>query len=173
MKKEFDHTVIPHLLSYDPDTGYLTWIVVRRNGVIQPGTIAGTVGSDGYIYAKIDGYRRVAHRIAWYLMTGEWLPSHQEIDHRNGIRIDNRWENLRRADDSQQTMNTSLNSRNTSGHRGVYRQGRKWHARINVYKRTILLGYFDNIEDAVESRRVAEIKYFGKFSRNATDGVKG
>lgn len=60
---------------------------------------------------------------------------------------------------------TALNKNNTSGCRGVsYRADRnKWRAYIKFQRKDIFLGNFDNYEDAVMVRKIAEKEYFGKY----------
>ena len=68
--------------------------------------------------------------------------------------------------------NRTLNKNNTSGYRGVsYRKDRgKYRAYIKIKKQDIFLGNFDNIEDAIEARKEAEKKYYGKYlDDNDTD----
>lgn len=50
-------------------------------------------------------------------MTGQW-PKHQ-IDHRNGNRADNRWENLREATNGQNRQNARVNKNSWTGVKGV------------------------------------------------------
>ena len=52
------------------------------------------------------------------------------------------------------------------GYTGVYwnKANKKWCSNIRVNNKTIYLGSFDLIEDAVKSRKEAEQKYFGEFS---------
>jgi hypothetical protein len=45
---------------------------------------------------SIDGKQQRVHRLIWLYMTGEW-PKDQ-IDHINNVKHDNRWKNLREAD---------------------------------------------------------------------------
>ena len=62
-------------------------------------------------------------------------------------------------------MNKSISKNNTSGTPGVcYRQReKKWLAYITVNRKPIHLGYYKNLEDAIEARKQAEIKYFGEY----------
>ena len=74
----------------------------------------GEITKDGKVrgWAKGRGYRRVmymgkevlAHRLAWFLKTGDWPKD--KIDHINGIKGDNRWTNLR---DVSQSVKEELN----------------------------------------------------------------
>lgn len=116
----------------------------------------------GYILAtlkKVDGKQKRI-RLHNFLM-GEF-----NIDHRNNNKADNRKFNLRKATVSQNIMNRTIKSNNTSGCTGVYwnKQKNKWTAKIIVNKKQIYLGFFDKFEDAVKARKEAEDKYFGEFS---------
>ena len=82
------------MLAYEPSTGILTWREKPSRGV-KVGTIAGEEKKEGYRRVKLGGEYEYAHRIAWFIMTGK-APD-PEIDHRNTVRNDNRWDNLREA----------------------------------------------------------------------------
>jgi hypothetical protein len=61
-------------------------------------------------------------------------------------------------------MNKRLLDSNISGVAGVRFENKKWVAYIKVNYKKIWLGAFDNFEDAVNARKVAEEKYFGEYS---------
>lgn len=89
-----------------------------------------------------------------------------DIDHINGIRHDNRKQNLRPCKHFQNIINSKTYSNNTSGRKGVYwdKTRNKWMAIITVNKQTINLGRFDNFKDAVLARENAEKIYHKEFS---------
>lgn len=86
-------------------------------------------------------------------------------DHRDRDRLNNRESNLRVATPSQNGMNKNVRSNNTSGRVGVHwsEGNQKWCAMICSHGRHINLGYFDDFDDAVTRREVAEREYFGEF----------
>jgi hypothetical protein len=142
---------------YDPETGDLYRKVGSGN------CAAGKARETGYKMAFVDGRYVYAHRIAWYLMTGEW-PLHP-IDHANRDSLDNRWENLRKANKSLNGANKRTPANTTSGHRGVYpTENGKWGARIKVQNKVHSLGRFDRKEDAIEAYKQAAIHHFGEFA---------
>lgn len=61
-----------------------------------------------------------------------------------------------------QNRNQRIRKDNNSGHKGVgfNKQRNVWRARINVNKKSIYLGYFTKIEDAIKARKEAELKYW-------------
>jgi len=92
-------------------------------------------------------------------------PDNMEVDHEFHEPWDNRKEFLRIVNRSQNEMNNSLASNNTSGVTGVswHNQSGKWIAQIGFNNTLINLGYFDDFDEAVEVRKNAEIEYFGEY----------
>lgn len=97
-------------------------------------------------------------------------PCGYDIDHINGhgSEWDNRKCNLRVCTHMQNTWNQKLSVRNSSGYKGVSwnKMLGKWHAYITCNHKRINIGFFEDIDDAVEARKQAEIKYFGEYSRD-------
>jgi hypothetical protein len=118
------------------------------------------------------GSTYLAHRLAWAIYYGEW-PTDQ-IDHANGDATDNRICNLSVVSQSTNAKNKCIQSSNTSGYTGVYRERNKWRAVITVNSKHIQLGNYDDIMDAITARKEAEIKYgfhenHGRENPNAKD----
>ena len=94
----------------------------------------------------------------------EWngKPIPLQLHHINGDKSDNRKSNLRFSNDLLNSHNRSTPSNNTSGCMGVsfHTKSNKWRATITVNHKHIELGEFKNIEDAIEARNIAELKYF-------------
>lgn len=163
-------------LAYDPDTGAVAWKKKpfrsdgKPNNRVRIGEIAGCIDpSTGYRKLGFMGRNWYAHRIAWLLQTGEFP---ETIDHVNGDVHDNRWVNLRAATQGENTRNQRIRPNNTSGHVGVSwcRRDGRWYAYIRVDKRSISLGRYDTIDDAILARRNGELKYHGSFSRHVSRG---
>jgi hypothetical protein len=92
-----------------------------------------------------------------------------QIDHRDLVKDNNAFLNLREAHNYQNISNTLPSSANTSGIKGVsyYKSSGKWLARIGYMNKRIHLGYFDKIEDAAEAYRFAANTYHQEFARAA------
>jgi hypothetical protein len=88
-------------------------------------------------------------------MTGEW-PADQ-IDHKNRVGTDNRWENLRAATNQQNQFNTTVRRNNKCGLKGVHwsKEKKKWRAQIGLNGKTWSLGYYLTPEDASAAYRDA------------------
>lgn len=155
------------LLSYDPETGILTWRVSLSNRV-KVGDAAACKDSRGYSQVKIKGNLYRIHRIIMLMVNGVFPPS--DIDHVNRNRSDNRLCNLRCVTRSENMRNAKKPSNNTSGYVGVRWNKRlsKWEARIKANGKHIYLGCFNGIKDAIAARKAAEIK-FGFHPNHGSD----
>lgn len=126
------------------------------------------LNSNGYARtsSKAPGEKRrcvYLHQIVFEHYRGA-VPEGHEVDHRNRNKLDCVPKNLRAATYSQQIHNQFVRSNNTSGHRGVnWNRGKsRWESRIMVRGKLIRLGYFENIQDAVEARKKSDIQHFGQ-----------
>jgi hypothetical protein len=86
------------------------------------------------------------------------------IDHENRITSDNRKVNLRVVTQQQNAINKSMLSNNTTGFMGIYVKGNGYWSCLGMDGKTIRLGTFKNIEDAIIARLKAEKLYFGEFA---------
>jgi hypothetical protein len=88
------------------------------------------------------------------------------VDHINRNPLDNRKVNLRIADKSENRINSSIRSDNTSGVIGVsfLKDRNRWNANICLYHKSIYIGDFKTREDAIIARLNAEKKYFGEYA---------
>jgi hypothetical protein len=145
---------IANYFSYDPITG-LVWkhTKIWRSDKIG---LPKKVDSHGYLILRFQKKDYKAHRVAWYLQTGDQPPT--MVDHRNQQRLDNRWENLRAADASVNGTNAKVRADNNSGATGVYFVVAKnrWLAAINLRGRKFHIGTFLNKADAVAARSAAK-----------------
>ena len=93
-------------------------------------------------------------------------PSNKVTDHINRNKLDNRIINLRICTSSENGKNLGIKKNNTSGVPGVWYNNKndKWCAEIKLNYNKIWLGTYSNFDDAVEIRKQAEIKYFGKYA---------
>lgn len=172
--KEMPIPELRRLLRYEPETGKLFWRKRPASGFLAGGS-GGAKGAAarwnalnagneafctddgcGYMIGTILGRIFRKHRVIFAMEHGFW-PSDQ-IDHRDGDRANNRAGNIRDATPTKNQRNRKMSSNNTSGVTGVIwdKPTSKWRAQIKLSGRQTHLGYFDNIEDAAASRKVAE-----------------
>ena len=154
------------LLNYNDETGTFTWNVKRRG--VKLGSKAGTY-CNGYISIRVDGKSIYAHRLAWYF-THKELPD--QIDHKNCLKDDNRIINLRSCNHSENMRNRGKRSNNTSGYKGVFRNGNKWKAVINIKGEYKYLGSFDSAKEASEVHDAKDKEISNEFYHKQNKGIK-
>ena len=169
-------------VSYDPDSGLLHWKergadaftkgkrTAKQKAQIFNAHYAGktafsSLTSAGYLAGTFEKKSVKAHRVAWALHYGEWpeLP----IDHINGERSDNRLQNLRLANQAQNSRNSAKYklAKATSPYKGVSRLGGKWKAAIDADHTRVYLGLFDDEVVAATAYDLAASVLHGEFAR--------
>lgn len=139
------------LINYDASTGAITALkdslCGKGRAIVKAGQILGRKNDNGYLLISLLGKEHRAHRLAWMYVYG-YMPSLQ-IDHINGLRSDNRIENLRLANQSLNSQNLrAARSDNRTGLLGVVPNKKRWSAQICVSGITFHLGTFDTPEIA-------------------------
>jgi hypothetical protein len=131
---------------YDPATGNL-YRVHKNNRLVW----CSHKGSQGYYCVKYKGVMFKASRLIWVLITGE-DPGIMTIDHINRIRHDNRWCNLRLANNYLQKHNRSVMTTSTSQLKGAYKNsrpyGKPYRSSITINGVRTSLGSFDTALEA-------------------------
>lgn len=136
------------LFAYDPESGRLAWKIAR--GRVRAGASVSCVSSDGYLLVRVDKQLFLAHRIIWLLQMGEW-PSLQ-VDHKNGVRLDNRWSNLRELNNTENVQNQRrAHVKNKTGLLGATIRGNRFSAQIKTEGVGVHLGYFGTAVEAHEA----------------------
>lgn len=126
------------LFDYNPITGELITKVKLSKRTLS-GQILTCRNKKGYIHFHLNGKFYYAHRIIWKLVIGE---EPNIIDHINGNKADNRFENLRSVTPSQ----NNLNHKDAKGYSICSRTG-KFVAEIQGE----ILGRFKTSEEAREA----------------------
>lgn len=175
-REKISAELVRSLIDYDPLTGIfrrksvpLSESYKRRYGVLvrqSTGKVIGHLRPDGYVEVLVARKIYLAHRLAWLYITGEW-PSN-EIDHKNTVRNNNWFDNLREATPRQNQANRSIGKNNTSGIKCVKRMpSGKWGANIVIDRKAVWLGTFDTAELASAAYLAMSAKVNGEFARAA------
>lgn len=134
-------------LDYDPVTGEFTWLPgIDRNKPRK--------GKAGYISIYVNGANYLAHRLAFLWMNGSWPTGH--VDHKNMVRSDNRWANLRDVSHGANLANCRAHSNNKgSGERGVYKQRSVYTVQLQRDRKLHYFGRFSTLDAAIVARDAA------------------
>ena len=156
---------VKNALEYRAADGVLIWKIKPRPS-IRVGAVAGHKRSN-FITLNIFGKRTRAHRLIWFMHHGEWPDG--EIDHINCNPLDNRIENLRIANRSQNAANCKNGRVGKSGHMNVWKTR---NGRFMACVKTITDGFksygtYDSAEEAASVAKDAHIGVHGQFSKFA------
>lgn len=154
---------LKQLLDYDPVTGNFYWKVVLYRGKTRIGQVAGSFLPGRYIRIGLNGRSYLAHRLAWFYITGAWP---KKIDHKDRNKQNNSWDNLRIATHSQNLANSRMHIRNLVGFKGVspYRGAKNFIVTINYKKKQKIAGYFDDAVEAAKAYDSAARQFYGEFA---------
>lgn len=146
---------LKELLHYNPETGVFTRLV-SLNFAVKVGDVAGSLMKKGYWAIGVDKTKHKAHRLAWLYVHGVW-PKDQ-VDHINGVKTDNRIENLREATNAENSQNVRpWKGRKMFGHQR--KDNGKWAVAINTGADRRHIGLFDTQEQAHTAYLAAKAKY--------------
>jgi hypothetical protein len=138
---KFNFEQLRTAFTYYPQSGVL---IRNSNGNSMDG-----LDAYGYVQVWHKGKMYKAHRLIWAMLHGEFPDG--QIDHINGVRHDNRTDNLRVVTQLQNAQNKPKQFKtNTSGFKGVCwnKRSKKWQSSISVNSKTVYLGVFEHPEFA-------------------------
>ena len=132
---------LKELLDYNQETGVFVWKGVPISRRAEDGQ-AGSLMGIGYRSIGIDKVSYYSHRLAWRYVTGE-DPGELQIDHKDGDRLNNSFNNLR-------VVTNQSNQHNRQRDRGYCwdKQRQKWRAKIMVNGKYKYLGRFSAESEA-------------------------
>jgi hypothetical protein len=107
----------------------------------------------------------LVHRLIYEVYNGV-IPEKIQVDHINGIRTDNRIENLRLVTNSQNQMNSKCKSNNKLGYKNItYREKRKdYYVEIKKNKKFVYRKAFKTLEEAIINRDIQLKLIHGEFA---------
>ena len=145
---------LENYLYYDPDDGSMTSAITGH-------TYKG-VNSSGYKTCYAGKKSLLVHRVAFILM-GEELPDY--VDHINGDRTDNRWENLRPCSISENSCNRGEQTNSKTGVKNVYpHSDGGYFVQVRVAGKVHHIGKYPTVERAKAAAIKARSELHGTFS---------
>lgn len=146
-----------------------TGVLVRRHNPNIPdrmnkrcaGKPTGCPNTRGYLQVGIGQELFLAHRIIWKMVHGT---EPERIDHRDMNPNNNRPDNLRAADHSQNLCNRAR-VKNKELPKGVFKKRNKFLAKITTRGITTYLGTFSTVEEAAAAYAAAAKVLHGEFGR--------
>lgn len=151
-------------IDYDPETGSFKWIGGNRYQKRFIGREAGSK-SNGYLRIRVNsGIKYLAHRIAWYLVTGNQPTI---IDHINGDGMDNRFCNLRECTNAENSKNHGRVMSRLMQPCGVtLLSSGNYRARVTCDGKTIGLGTYKTSGQAEAAYKEKRAELFKEFNRD-------
>lgn len=138
---------------YEPSTGNFHRLKLpARSGKLKLEEVAGSINTAGYVNIFILSICYKAHRLAFLYMLGE-VPDY--IDHVDGNKANNKWENLRPATKCQNGYNAKVRVDNTTGVKGLCKQGLYYQSQLNIagkhYTKLFRISKFKSDEEAKQT----------------------
>ena len=126
------------------------WLYLRSTGKVR-GTFKAR-----YVKMTIQGREYYMHRLVWFYHNKTWPI---QIDHADGNGFNNKIENLRECNQSQNIANA-----NYGDMRGIEQRGGSFRVRLKINGQRISYGSYQELAEAMKVRNEAYLKAFGEFS---------
>jgi hypothetical protein len=136
----------------------------HRQGNKQAGTTVGCMQKIGYKITVINKKFFYLHRLIFMFHNG-YMPL--SIDHIDGNKSNNKIENLRPCNASENLSNRSNQSNSKSGHKNVYwlKNRSQWVVALNAKNKKYHIGYYNDINQAIQAASTARLNLHGNFAR--------
>lgn len=143
------------------EDGKLYWDIDPGNQ--SKGLRAGCVAHRGYRQIQYKGVVQKEHRVVFLYFHG-YLP--KIIDHINGVKDDNRIENLRAATPTENQSNRKKANKNSvTGVKNVSkRKDGRYAVDLRKNRKNIFIGIFDDLEEAKAAAEKARREHHGDFA---------
>lgn len=147
----FEH-IGPHLIWLErPAEHFHTYATFERFNRDFAGTIAGSLDKrTGYIAIYVNNITYLAHRLVYKIHTGV---DPDIIDHKNRIRHDNRFENLRNGTHTDNMNNKRMYKTNKSGHSNISEAPTGWIVRDRINGKRIYVGIYPSLKEAIRAKK--------------------
>jgi len=152
---------LKELFDIDIENGKFFWKLPSKYHPDLLGKEAGFATSD-YWVIKINGKAYKRGRLVFLCANGKF--PYPCIDHINGIKTDDRLNNLREATITQNNWNHRTRKKSNDLPMGIRKNGNKFVARIAHNKNQITIGSFETLEEAHSAYKQKRIELYGQYS---------
>lgn len=156
--------ITPELLTtyttYDEENGKFYWKTTVSDLFEAGEPLSCSVSGDHYEQVCLLNTQYKTHRLAFVYKNNLNYKEVVNVDHIDHNPTNNSFKNLRITSHSFNMKNKKRYKNNVSGITGVYpRKNDKFAAHIGNNGKSIYLGLFDSIDEAINARKTAEIEY--------------
>lgn len=140
---------------------------VKKAGIVNVGDKA-THMLNGYLSVQVDGRTLLVHRVLFKMRHGYEPPY---IDHADGDKTNNTDSNLRPCTMQQNTWNSKVYKRSTTGVKNVQTCGRtgKYRVHFKIGPKRHYGGLYESLDEAARVADEMRKRLHGEFSREASD----
>ena len=137
----------------------------KTGRILKPQT-----STPGYLFVQLYKNGKSTINYIHQLVAREWVGNPEEkrcVDHVDGSRTNNHWENLRYATHTENNRNAKIRTNGTSVYKGVSycKPTGKWKASIMIAGKNSYLGYFTFEREAAEAYNAAALVHYKEFAR--------
>ena len=146
--------------------GHLWWVKKSsKYSNVKIGSLFGRLDTQGYRTGRVFNKDYKEHRLIWLYHYNEWPK--ENIDHINGVRDDNKIENLRECSQLENSKNRLADKNSTSKYKGVsWRKSKnRWISYICSKGKNIYLGSFTDEIEAAKAYDTKVKELHGKYGR--------
>jgi hypothetical protein len=118
-------------------------------------TVKNVDNCNGYCLIGFNDRLYYYHRIVWILINGDILDSNLEIDHIDNNKLNNKIENLRLVSNRKNQQNTKKQKIQQKIGYYFHKKTNKWRANIQINKKSIHLGLFDDEKEVSQMYQIA------------------
>jgi hypothetical protein len=157
---------LKEVLYYHPESGDFVRLVALCGRALV-GQQVGTPDAAGYLTSKIDGKTYKLHRLAFLYVLGRWPDP--ECDHRDMVKNNNEWSNLREASLGENRRNVGPRKGNTTGIKGIRFDRRRGTYVVDLQTNKQRHNYsgIKTLEEAIEVCAQLLVTFHGEFARAA------
>lgn len=140
-------------LDYDQRTGVFKWRKRPFKSRVTVGHVAGSITTEGYLQVQFHGKVYLLHRLAYLFKFGRF--PFGSIDHMNGVRTDNRIENLRDVTQRENMWNQPVHREGVKEPCVTFRNRNKkkpWEVSVRHKGKLFSVGCFPTKEQGIIER---------------------